>query len=432
MAYATGKHAVGFCMRCGLPWKYAQLRDDGQVRGLRVCPDCWEPEHPQETPAKPRDPIALRRSAPENIASGTFLVEYPLYQVDTNSYFGQQLLQFTHGQQTTADVLLDPSNLAVSAVTSSRVDLSWSDNSSSEDGFKIERCSGAGCSSFSQIGTAAANATTYFDTTVVPNTTYRYRVRAYKGSTNSGYTNEVQQVVPYTTTAKDYDGSTYGERVGGLSGIADGPRGTFRICFRKDSSDGASAALFCLFESGGGAGQFLVELDSSNRLRVSGTQPSAANAFARTTTATYLASPTWTDLLMSWDLPTSTVQMYVATGNGDYQLVSAFDLSVTVNANINYTTNRARLASHNGTGHWEGCICEAFFHTAHIDLSIAANREKFRLSGKPVYLGAAGELPLGVQPLGYWPGGDPANNLGTGGTLTVTGSLTACSSSPTD
>lgn len=85
--------------------------------------------------------------------------------------------------------LQPPSNLGLTVVSSSQINLSWTDNSSIEDGFKIERKTGAG-GTYTQIGTAAANATTYNDPTLTANTTYYYRVRAYKGTTNSTYSNE--------------------------------------------------------------------------------------------------------------------------------------------------------------------------------------------------------------------------------------------------
>ena len=44
-------------------------------------------------------------------------------------------------------------------------------------GYKVERCQGAGCTSFAQIGTAPVG-TTYSDTGLLANTTYLYRVRA--------------------------------------------------------------------------------------------------------------------------------------------------------------------------------------------------------------------------------------------------------------
>ncbi|ABB32694.1 Protein of unknown function DUF2341 [Geobacter metallireducens RCH3] len=74
-----------------------------------------------------------------------------------------------------------PSAFTATAQSEVSVVLGWADNTSDETGFKIERCTGTGCTTFSQIATVAANVTSYTDYGRLPNTTYRYRVRAYKG-----------------------------------------------------------------------------------------------------------------------------------------------------------------------------------------------------------------------------------------------------------
>jgi hypothetical protein len=79
-----------------------------------------------------------------------------------------------------------PSNLAASAVSSSRIDLTWMDNSGDEDGFTIERCLGSGCTDFADLPTpVASNVTSFQDTGLVANTVYRYRVRAYNADGSS-------------------------------------------------------------------------------------------------------------------------------------------------------------------------------------------------------------------------------------------------------
>jgi hypothetical protein len=79
-----------------------------------------------------------------------------------------------------------PSSLAASAVSASQINLSWSDNSSNETGFKVERSlSSAG--PWAQIGTTAASS--YSDAGLSASTTYWYRVRAYNGAGDSGYSN---------------------------------------------------------------------------------------------------------------------------------------------------------------------------------------------------------------------------------------------------
>ncbi|GAM10729.1 protein sidekick-2 [Geobacter sp. OR-1] len=80
---------------------------------------------------------------------------------------------------TATTTLIAPASLAAAAPNSAQVNLTWADNSGSETGFKIERCTGAGCTfSGPEIATATANAISYSDTTVVSGTTYQYRIRA--------------------------------------------------------------------------------------------------------------------------------------------------------------------------------------------------------------------------------------------------------------
>jgi RHS repeat-associated protein len=73
---------------------------------------------------------------------------------------------------------------AVSAPTA--VTLSWKDNSSNEQGFKVERSTDGG-STFTQIATPTA--ATYVDTGRTANSTYVYRVRSYNVVGSSAYTN---------------------------------------------------------------------------------------------------------------------------------------------------------------------------------------------------------------------------------------------------
>jgi len=88
---------------------------------------------------------------------------------------------------------LAPSGLSASAASASQINLSWTDNSSNETGFKIERKTGAG-GTYSEIGTPTANTTTYNDTGLSESTTYYYRVRAYNASGNSSYSDEAGAV----------------------------------------------------------------------------------------------------------------------------------------------------------------------------------------------------------------------------------------------
>lgn len=82
-----------------------------------------------------------------------------------------------------------PSDLVAATASASQIDLTWVDASSNEDGFKIERCQGAGCSNFGQVATVGAGATSYSNTGLSASTTYSYRVRAFNGGGNSDFSN---------------------------------------------------------------------------------------------------------------------------------------------------------------------------------------------------------------------------------------------------
>lgn len=87
----------------------------------------------------------------------------------------------------TQGALSAPSGLAVTLVSTDRVNLSWQDNSAIEQGYKIERT--LDLHNFTQIATEPVNAVGYSDEPLTHLETYYYRVRAYNIQGNSGYSN---------------------------------------------------------------------------------------------------------------------------------------------------------------------------------------------------------------------------------------------------
>jgi subtilisin family serine protease len=81
-----------------------------------------------------------------------------------------------------------PSGLSATAVSSSRIDLAWTDNSNDESGFRIERRTASG--SYSQIAQVGSNTRTFSNTSLASGTQYFYRVVAYNSAGNSSYSNE--------------------------------------------------------------------------------------------------------------------------------------------------------------------------------------------------------------------------------------------------
>jgi subtilisin family serine protease len=66
---------------------------------------------------------------------------------------------------------------AVNAGIADQIDLSWSDNSTSEGGFEIQRCSGPGCTGFLTLALVPANTTAFSDAGLAAGS-HSYRVRA--------------------------------------------------------------------------------------------------------------------------------------------------------------------------------------------------------------------------------------------------------------
>lgn len=94
-----------------------------------------------------------------------------------------------------------PTNLSGNCVSTAQINLFWTDNSTNEDGFKIERKTDSG--NYNVIGEVNADIMTFSDNTVVPNMTYYYRVYAYNSAGNSlTYTNEIviTTVLPVVAT----------------------------------------------------------------------------------------------------------------------------------------------------------------------------------------------------------------------------------------
>lgn len=83
-----------------------------------------------------------------------------------------------------------PSALLASAVSSSQINLSWTRNSTTEDGFRIERSAVGGGSGFVAIDTVVAGVTVYSDINLPANTQFFYRVIAFNAGGDSAASGE--------------------------------------------------------------------------------------------------------------------------------------------------------------------------------------------------------------------------------------------------
>ncbi|HXF39688.1 MAG TPA: putative Ig domain-containing protein, partial [Blastocatellia bacterium] len=92
-----------------------------------------------------------------------------------------------------------PTGLVASPSSPTQVTLVWQDTSGFEDGYQIERRGGTSAD-YNQIGVVSFNSITYSDATVLPNTAYAYRLRAFNGTGVSAYSNEATVITPATSS----------------------------------------------------------------------------------------------------------------------------------------------------------------------------------------------------------------------------------------
>jgi hypothetical protein len=104
-----------------------------------------------------------------------------------------------------------PSGLSATPGSSTLINLSWTDNSSDEVTFRIERSTVGGGSGFSEVGSVSAGVTSNSDSGLTPSTLYYYRVRARNASGDSAYTSEASA----TTSAAASIGGARVDRIGG-------------------------------------------------------------------------------------------------------------------------------------------------------------------------------------------------------------------------
>ena len=105
------------------------------------------------------DTASLGETISENLSAGT----YKLVVASHGGYgdIGQYTVSGTIVPHATPAA---PSGLAATAIGTNRIDLAWTDNSSNETGFAIERSTDN--ASWLQVATLGAGATSYSDTPV--------------------------------------------------------------------------------------------------------------------------------------------------------------------------------------------------------------------------------------------------------------------------
>ncbi len=80
-----------------------------------------------------------------------------------------------------------PTNLTATTVSSSQINLSWTDNANNENGFKVEQSTDG--TNFTQIAMLGSNTVSFSATGLAASTTYFYRVVSFNDAGNSSFSN---------------------------------------------------------------------------------------------------------------------------------------------------------------------------------------------------------------------------------------------------
>ncbi len=209
------------------------------------------------------------------------------------------------------------------------------------------------------------------------------------------------------------------------SGVSDGRLGTFSCWYKRFGTGldiiyqvSSSANLQIDFQSSG----------NGHKLRFTALQGTPDMAFE--TIGSQTVDSLWHHVMASWDRTTGTFHLYI-DGVDDLNVITTGQV-----VTIDYTAGTTLGSTFSSAFHLNAELVDFWIdYTVAIDFSVAANRLKFiSATGKPVFLGDNGELPLGGSPEVFWSGDLTAweTNKGTMGDFSDSnqGSFTNATSSP--
>jgi chitodextrinase len=202
---------------------------------------------------------------------GTFSYEIILTATDSSGLSADTSVTLPVG--TDASPPTAPTNLTASA-SASGITLGWtaSTDNIAIANYRVERCQGAGCSTFAQVGTPTG--TTFGDPGVLPSTSYSYRVAAVDPSGNvSGYSNVASATTPAAPTGPPGLVAGYSFDAGAGATVAD-------LSGNGNTATITGPAIWTTGKYGGGLAfdgvASLVQVPSSSSLNLGSTMTLAA------------------------------------------------------------------------------------------------------------------------------------------------------------
>lgn len=106
------------------------------------------------------------------------------------------------GSSTPPSVPNTPGQIQAASQSSSSIKITWSDNSSNEEGFTIQRSTSSG-TGFTNVGNVSAGQESFTSSGLAPSTRYYYRVRAFNDAGNSAYSSQVSATTSTSSSGED-------------------------------------------------------------------------------------------------------------------------------------------------------------------------------------------------------------------------------------
>ncbi len=292
------------------------------------------------------------------------------YVVRASNAAGSSALSAQASATTLVTVPAAPSGLSASAISSSRIDLSWTDNSGNETAFIVARSTTSG-GPYTDIATLGANVTAYSNTGLAASTTYYYVVRASNAAGSSANSAQASATTLATVPAAPSgltatainsgqvnlawtdNSSNETSFIVARGGTTGGPYTDIatlgaNVTSYSDTSVGANTTYFYVVRAANAAGS------SPNSAQASVTTPSAAPTAPSGLVATAKSS---TEIRLSWtDNSNNEANFIVArstVSGGPYSDIAILGANVTTYTNTGLTAGTTYyyvVRASNGTG----------------------------------------------------------------------------------
>lgn len=234
----------------------------------------------------------------------------------------------------------------------------------------------------------------------------------------------------YVTEGVTFNGTTNVlTHAGGLSGGGSSNVATISFWLKPSTSNGY------IFSDRSDGANFNITFNSNRKINISLIvgPGGGATLHEQFTTTTALPLDEWSHVAISWNLSTSSLEVYI-NGIQDATPASYSNTSPAIDwSNSNGWSIGCLWGS--GTNYYNlysGDMAQLYInHAVYTDFSNSENLKKFFNNGKPVDLGESGEIPTGSSPLLFFErrkgqaANDFATNRGTEGSWVLNGSLTA-------